>query len=146
MEGLKKEHGVTQVRNPIGNHIPMSQSGHETDMRIHMGGGLRWKRRRPEGRGGGLAETDLGREWSREKKEKAASERSSRDSCDWHGWYFKIPVQESIKIIWPCEKTQLDPQHSKENDEVELKRERNNFRKRVMWKKLWKLKICFPRL
>lgn len=37
MEGLKKEHGVTEVRNPIGNHIPMSWNGHETKIKIHMG-------------------------------------------------------------------------------------------------------------
>lgn len=38
MEGLETEHRVTEVRNPIGNHIPMSQSGHETEIRIHIGG------------------------------------------------------------------------------------------------------------
>lgn len=30
MEGLKKEHRVTKVRNSIGNHVSMSWNGHET--------------------------------------------------------------------------------------------------------------------
>lgn len=34
IKGFKKEYGVTEVRNPIGNHIPMSKDGHETKIRI----------------------------------------------------------------------------------------------------------------
>lgn len=31
MKGFGIEHGVTEVRNPIGNHIPMSENGHQTE-------------------------------------------------------------------------------------------------------------------
>ncbi len=37
MKGLKKEHRVTEVRHPIGNHIPMSWNGHDMMIRIHIG-------------------------------------------------------------------------------------------------------------
>lgn len=37
MKGLKIEHGLTEVRNPIGNHIPMSQNGHGIEIRLHVG-------------------------------------------------------------------------------------------------------------
>lgn len=36
MEGLQREHRVRKVRNLIGNHIPMSESGHRAEITIRV--------------------------------------------------------------------------------------------------------------
>lgn len=112
MKGLKQAYGVTGVRNPIGNHIPISWSGHETEKKYtekkkderKRWGRLKMGERRTKGDGReevkGLKTSDQGKEQNWGGKKQWTKGRERVFLIDITG-IPKSQSTDSIKIIKP---------------------------------------------